>query len=75
MPTHPPDSPDLTLSTFYLFPTKKLGRIQMAEEDKFCESLQEILRSIDQVELNGIFEAWMLQIQEVSQGNGDHIRW
>jgi hypothetical protein len=46
--------------TFTCFPQwKKLERIQVADEDQFCESLQEILRSIDQKELNGVFQAWV----------------
>jgi hypothetical protein len=46
----------------------------MADEDQFFESLQKILRSIDQEELNGVFQAWMWQVQETSQGNGDYVR-
>jgi hypothetical protein len=61
---------------FYLFSTtkEKLERIQMADEDQFFECQQEILRGIDQEELNGIFQAWMRRVQEVSQGNGDYVR-
>jgi hypothetical protein len=40
----------------------------MANEDQFLESLQEILRDIDQEELNSIFQAWVRRVQEVSQG-------
>jgi hypothetical protein len=52
-----------------LFPTikEKLERIQVADEDEFVEYLQEILRDIDQEELNGIFQAWMRRVQEVNQ--------
>jgi hypothetical protein len=39
------------------------------------ESLQEILRNIDQKELNGIFQAWVRRVQEVSRDNGDDVRW
>jgi hypothetical protein len=37
-------------SDFYLFPIvkEKLEQIQVADEDQFLESLQEILRDIDQ---------------------------
>jgi hypothetical protein len=46
------------LSNFFLFPTvkEKLERIQMADKDQFFKSLQEILRDIDQEELNGVFQ-------------------
>jgi hypothetical protein len=40
----------------------------VADEDQFFESLQEILRDIDEEELKGVFQAWVQRIQEVSQG-------
>jgi hypothetical protein len=57
MPHHP-YSPDLASSDFYLFPTvkEKLERIQLADEDQFFECLQEILRGLDQQELNTVFQ-------------------
>jgi hypothetical protein len=45
----------------------KLERIQVADEDQFFESMQEILRDIDQEELNGVFQVWVQRFQEVSQ--------
>jgi hypothetical protein len=86
-----PYSPDLAYSDFYLFPTvkAKLERIQVTDEDQFFESLQEILRDLDREELNGVFQAWVRRVQEVSQdkakqskakqskarqGNGDYVR-
>jgi enolase len=55
---HPPYSHDLPPRDFYLFPTikEKLERIQVADDDLFLECLQEILRGIDQEELNGVFQ-------------------
>jgi hypothetical protein len=47
---------------------EKLERIQVTDDDQFLECLQEILRSIDQEELNGIFQTWMRLIQEVNEG-------
>jgi hypothetical protein len=74
-PTHSPNSLDLTPCDFYLFPTvKKLERIQVADEDQFFECLQDILRGLDQQELNGVFQTWVLRVQEVIQGNGDYVR-
>jgi hypothetical protein len=69
-------SPDLAPSDFYLFPTvkEKLERIQLADEDQLFECLQEILRDLDQQELNTVFHAWMHRVQEVSEGNGDYVR-
>jgi hypothetical protein len=71
----PPYSPDLAPSDFYLFPTvkKKLERTQMADEDQFFESLEAILRGIDQEELNRVFQAWVERIRKVSEGNGDYV--
>jgi hypothetical protein len=55
---HQPYSPDLILSDFYLFPTvkEKLELIQVGDEDEFCECLQEILKGLDQQELNSVFQ-------------------
>jgi hypothetical protein len=36
---------------------EKLKQIQVADEDQFLESLQEILRGVDQEELNDVFQA------------------
>jgi transposase len=68
-------SPDLAPSDFYLFPTvkEKLERTQVADEDQFFESLQAILRGIDQEELNRLFQAWVWRVQKVSEGNRDYI--
>jgi hypothetical protein len=71
----PPHSSDLTSSDFYLLPAvkEKLERTQVADEDQFFESLQAILRDIDQEALNRVFQAWVQRVQEVSEGNGDHV--
>jgi hypothetical protein len=53
---------------------EKLERIQVADEDQFFESLQETLSCIDQEELNGVFQAWVQRIQEVSQVKRDYVR-
>jgi hypothetical protein len=51
-------SPNLASNDFYLFPTvkEKLERIQLADEDQFLECLQEVLKSLDQQELNIVFQ-------------------
>jgi hypothetical protein len=53
---------------------EKLERIQVTDEDQFFKPLQDILRGIDQEELNGVFQAWVRRVQEVSQDNEDHAR-
>jgi hypothetical protein len=67
--TQSPYSPDLALSDFSLFPTMKeeLEQIQVADEDQFFESLQEILRNIDQKELHGVFQALVRRVQKANQ--------
>jgi hypothetical protein len=52
---------------------EKLKRTQVADEDQFFESLQEILRGLDREELNRVFQAWVGRVQEVSEGNGDYL--
>jgi hypothetical protein len=65
----------LLTSTCFLQSKKKLERIQLADEDQFFECLQEVLMSLDQQELNTVFQAWMRRVQEVSEGNRYYVRW
>jgi hypothetical protein len=53
---------------------EKLEPISMADEDQFLPSLQDILKYIDQEELNGGFQAWMRCVREGNQGNRDYMR-
>jgi hypothetical protein len=53
---------------------EKLERIQMADENQFLQSLQEILSGIDEEESNGAFQVWVGRIQEVRQGNEDYVK-
>jgi hypothetical protein len=71
----PPYSPDLAPSDFYLFPTvkEKLERTQLDDEDQFFESLEAILRGIDQEELNRVFHAWVERVRKVNEGDGDYV--
>jgi hypothetical protein len=69
--THRPYLPDLATSDFYFFPAVK-------ENSKgfrwLTRTMQEILKCIDQKELNGIFHAWVRGVQEISQGNENYVR-
>jgi hypothetical protein len=58
-----------------LFPTVKerLERIQLADEDQFFESLQEILNGLDHEELNAVLQACVRRVQDLSEGNGDYV--
>jgi hypothetical protein len=57
--THPHYSPDVASSNFYLFLIIKeqLERIQVADEDQFLKCLQEMLKGLDQQELDSVFQA------------------
>jgi hypothetical protein len=68
-------SPNLATSDLYFFSTVKenLERIQLADEDEFFECLQEVLRGLDQQELNGVFQASVRRVQEVSEGNRGYV--
>jgi hypothetical protein len=68
-------SPNLASSDLYLFSTikERLERIHLAEEDQFFECLQGVLRSLDQQELNRVFQASVRRVQEVSEGNGGYV--
>jgi hypothetical protein len=61
---HLPYLSHLAPNDFYLFSTvkEKLERIQRADQDQFFESLQTILRNIDQDESSKIFHAWVQRI-------------
>jgi hypothetical protein len=52
---------------------EKLERIQVANENQFFESLQAIVRALDQEELNKVFHTWVQRVQEVSGGNRDYV--
>jgi hypothetical protein len=47
---------------------EKLERIHLADEDQFFECLQEVLRGLDQQELNRVFQASVRRVQELSEG-------
>jgi hypothetical protein len=53
---------------------EKCDRIQVADEDQLFECLQEPLSSINQKELNDIFQVWGARAQEVSEGNGNYVK-
>jgi hypothetical protein len=57
-------SPGLASSNFYLFLTvkEKLEQIQLADEDQFFEYLQEILRDLNQQELNSVLQVWVRRV-------------
>jgi hypothetical protein len=52
---------------------EKLERTQVADEDQFFQSLQAILKDINREELNGVFQAWVRRVQEISECHRDYV--
>jgi transposase InsO family protein len=71
----PPYSQDLVPSDFYFFGTvqNRLEQIQASDADDFFEQLYEKLNSISVEELERVFAAWIDQVHQVSEGNGDYL--
>jgi hypothetical protein len=69
---HPPYSPDLAPSDFYLFPTVKeqLKDIEMIDEEDLFNRLKEILNEIPRKELDRVSGAWINRLMTVSGGDG-----
>jgi hypothetical protein len=72
---HPPYSPDLAPSDFYLFGAVKqqLEHITVTDDDQFFEELHSILESISREELRRVFDEWLQRIDIISQGDGSYI--
>jgi hypothetical protein len=72
---HPPYSPDLSPSQFYLFPTinEKPKDIQMVDEEDLLCRLQQILNSVSGKELDKAFGTWINRLMIVSRADGANI--
>jgi hypothetical protein len=71
---HPPHSPDIAPSNFYLFGTVK-QRLQTGHGHLFEEleeNVDEILGSIPPAELTATMRAWMARLQRVIDNNGEY---
>jgi hypothetical protein len=62
------------MTSLYFLQSKKLERIQLADEDQFVERLQGVLTGLDGQELNPVFQAWVRGVQQISEDNGDYAR-
>jgi hypothetical protein len=58
---HPPCSPDLVPSDFYLFGhvSQLFGRYEFADRESLIHATEDILRGIDTVILKDVFLSWM----------------
>jgi hypothetical protein len=70
---HPPDSPDISPSDFYLF-----GKVQNAligreifDEIDLLDVVTEILSRLSHDELHAAFRSWVERAQGVIDANGD----
>jgi hypothetical protein len=74
---HPPDSPDLALSDFWLFGHIKTGLAGrgFAKPEKFLElseGVREFLEGIPAAELTAVFEGWSNRVRWVIAHNGQY---
>jgi histone-lysine N-methyltransferase SETMAR len=72
---HPPFSPDLAPSDFYLFGKVKTalrGQI-FEEENELVAAVREVLATISRDELESVFADWLRRLDECVQKNGDYV--
>jgi hypothetical protein len=72
---HPPQSPDLAPSNFYLFPTikERLTDIQTVDEEDLFSRLRELLNEIPVRELRKVFDTWIKRLMAVTRGDRSYI--
>jgi hypothetical protein len=73
---HPPDSPDLAPSDFFLFGCvkRKLMGYRAENESELLVHIGVILAEIPRDLLNAVFLEWMDGLQKCLQTNGDEVR-
>jgi transposase len=73
--THPPYSPDLAPSDFFLFGYVKnrLQGIVFASREELLAGISQVLDDIPPEALPRVFEHWIERLQLVSQNNSDTI--
>jgi hypothetical protein len=64
---HPLDSPDLTLSGFWLFRNLKgvLQEGSFDECDELLSAIQDIFIGVDRETLDGVFQEWMIRLAKI----------
>jgi hypothetical protein len=70
---HPPYSPDLAPSDFFLFGyvKAKLQGMEFLSDQELLEAIREVVSGIASDTLNAVFEEWMERLEWVSKNNGD----
>jgi histone-lysine N-methyltransferase SETMAR len=71
---HPPYSPDLAPSNFYLFGYVKrcLARLSFEDVDQLLAAVEGILEGAEKVTLQAVFLDWMDQLWKYIDNNGEH---
>jgi histone-lysine N-methyltransferase SETMAR len=72
---HPPYSPDLIPSNFYLFDYIKqlLSGCEFADQDSLLQGVRDILRGIEKGTLEGVFRNWMQRLHQCSATDGEYV--
>jgi hypothetical protein len=75
--THPPHSPDLAPSDFFLFSYVKdrLQGIVFASREQLLAGISEELDKIPPETLPCVFEHWIERLKWISQSNGEYYRY
>ena len=72
---HPPYSPDIAPSDFWLFgflDEKRKGTVASNEEELIIQT-KEILSKIDSTVLGTVFKEWIRRLNMVIKGNGEYL--
>ena len=72
---HPPYSPDIAPSDFWLFGfinEKRKGTVASNEEELIFQ-IREILSKIDSTVLGNVFKEWIRRLNMVIEGNGEYL--
>jgi hypothetical protein len=72
---HPPYSPDLVLSDFYLFDYIKqlLLGCELTDRDSLLQGVRDILGGIEKATLEGVFRNWMERPHQSSAMGGEYV--
>jgi hypothetical protein len=72
---HPPYSPDLALSGFYLFRhvQQLLAGHEFSHWEALLEAVRHILEGIETVNLDRIFLAWIERLERCIKTNVEHV--
>jgi transposase len=72
---HPPYSPDLAPSDFYLFGKLKgaFAGPEFVSTDKLLLPIRELTGSIERAELESVFDAWEWRLRQCIQMKGEYV--